>query len=447
MRNLKNCGLLAVILAIILTSCLGDGNYRIDEWYLKNAQIASLTLSSDSIAGLSEVIFTIDQMNGKIFNQDSMPFGTMIDEKVLCNMTFEVGTSGVQLMQQATGDTIFWNGTDSIDFSQPVMFKIYAVDGETTKTYEAQINIHQVNPDSMVWSKFLTIAEGRVFDEMKTMATANLYGVFVRENGAAKLFTSETLVLEFQETALTGFPEDAVFSSITEYDTNFFVITENGEAYTANNWTTWHPVVDAPDLKAILGTVSESHVNHRQSALSCIAEKDGNLKFYVYNSVGWIEGDDVPEDFPATGFSNVSYEIMYYPHLIIASGKDRNGSLTNKAWDTMNGLTWILLTNEKNPFAYSEGASIVRYDNLLFLIGGLDREGNTIDETYFSKDNGVTWNDTIFFPTDYKSRAFSTLTVDKDKYMLLFGGKETRDGNVVNELWRGRINRFGFKED
>ena len=28
--------------------------------------------------------------------------------------------------------------------------------------------------------------------------------------------------------------------------------------------------------------------------------------------------------------------------------------------------------------------------------------------------------------------------------MYLFGGKETNSSNVLNQIWRGRINRLGF---
>jgi hypothetical protein len=79
------------------------------------------------------------------------------------------------------------------------------------------------------------------------------------------------------------------------------------------------------------------------------------------------------------------------------------------------------------------------------MIGGFDVKGDPISETYFSRDNGVTWKDTIFFPADFYARGFATVLVDDDKYMYLFGGKEKKNGNVVNEIWRGRVNRFGFK--
>jgi hypothetical protein len=283
---------------------------------------------------------------------------------------------------------------------------------------------------------------------MQTVEFANSYCVFAKENGNVTLFTSSGLEI-WTEIMLHGFPENAILSSITEYNGKLFVTDNAGKLYLTENQAQWNEAFDydSPTVKSIMGKIQDNTVNHT-SALCCIAWVDDILRFCAYNSEkGWTIGDEVPQDFPVTGFGNITYKIMYLPHLIIASGRDRNGNLTNKAWDTMDGLKWVSLTNEKNLFACSEGSSLARYDNLLFLMGGFGEDENAIVESYFSKDNGVTWNDTIFFPEDYKSRGFLTVTVDNDKYMLLFGGKETKDGNIVNEIWQGRINRFGFKQD
>ena len=65
--------------ALLLSSCLGsdDTQYELS----KDCQILSFSLSNDSIPGLKDVVFTIDQVEGKIFNIDSMPYGTKLDEK------------------------------------------------------------------------------------------------------------------------------------------------------------------------------------------------------------------------------------------------------------------------------------------------------------------------------------------------------------------------------
>ena len=70
--------------ALLLSSCLGSDDTQY-EWS-KDCQILSFSLSNDSIPGLKDVVFTIDQVDGKIFNIDSMPYGTKLDEKVICTV-------------------------------------------------------------------------------------------------------------------------------------------------------------------------------------------------------------------------------------------------------------------------------------------------------------------------------------------------------------------------
>ena len=70
-------------------------------------------------------------------------------------------------MQEAISDTLsYWNLEDSLDFSKPVKFVNTLWDGQTTKTYIAQVNIHQVVPDSMVWGVYKEgITDGAVKEE------------------------------------------------------------------------------------------------------------------------------------------------------------------------------------------------------------------------------------------------------------------------------------------
>ena len=89
--------------ALLLSSCLGsdDTQYELS----KDCQILSFSLSNDSIPGLKDVVFTIDQVDGKIFNIDSMPYGTKLDEKVICTVKLASTVYTCQVMQEAISDT------------------------------------------------------------------------------------------------------------------------------------------------------------------------------------------------------------------------------------------------------------------------------------------------------------------------------------------------------
>lgn len=88
-----------------------ESYYEVD----KNTQIKTFSLTSDSVSALAKVAFTIDQINGRIMNLDSMEYGTKIG-RVICNMTYGSYAKEIKVMAEAKGDTVSYNAADSIDF-------------------------------------------------------------------------------------------------------------------------------------------------------------------------------------------------------------------------------------------------------------------------------------------------------------------------------------------
>ena len=124
--------------------------------------------------------------------------------------------------------------------------------------------------------------------------------------------------------------------------------------------------------------------------------------------------------------------------------------MTNAAWGTMDGLGWALLTDaESSYFETREGVMLTKYDSKLFMIGGITSSGKASKEIYTSEDNGVTWNlqDTlIVLPNTYGARGYASIYVDKEQFMYILGGKTSNNSNVLDQIWRGRINRLAFKD-
>ncbi|MDR0744110.1 MAG: DUF6242 domain-containing protein [Tannerella sp.] len=457
MGKIKFCGLLIVGLAFLMSSCLGNDDTTIDDWNLGNAQISTFSLSNDSIEGLSDVVFTIDQLNGKIYNRDSMPYGTVIDEKVICSISYEFGALGTIFVSSETGDTVYWNGSDSVDFSSPVLITVYPYDGVSTKTYEAWINIHQVNPDSMVWELYSGLIPGKSFSEMKILSYNDSYYMYAKDPSGfgtgveCKLYRSETSdMVKWEQIPLTGMPENTVLSRMTEYESFLYTFTTDGELYRSADGRSWSQVEDVPYIQVLIGSIPEIKTGG-SPVLSGISKVDETLRFVVMNeNMEWQTGTVVPASFPLSGFDALNYEAMYYPYLSISGGRDSEDHLSGMTWSTMNGLSWISITNEQSGFSSREGPVFFSYDDTLFyLIGGLDASGAALKDVYYSKDRGVTWwQDTVhIMPEDYSARGFSSVIIDKDNFILLFGGKVGKDTNILNELWRGRINRLGFRKD
>lgn len=446
--------------ALVLSSCLKSEDITSIE-LVKNCQIASFKLSSDSISGLDTVKFTIDQLTGRIFNIDSLPYGTEI-EKVYCTITAasSYALAGIEVSPYAYPDSTYYlsNLSDSIDFSAPVKFVVHAYDQVTTKVYMAQVNIHQVVPDSMVWSMYANPMIGIAVKEQKVVAYdydgSENYFMYVKPAGSDEpyqlYYAPVSAPKDWQPLSLTGLPSDGLLiSQLTEYDDALYVPAANGTLYRSEDGLTWGVVENTPSVKYLLGSVKQG--TKQPSALATIVDQEGTLLFYAMNEdKEWIAGDAVPEEFPLTRFSNLQYAAMYHEYLMTAGGRTANNQVVNTTWATMDGLSWVMMASNNARFTEREGAMVVPYDDKLFLIGGFDASNKALKDMYQSIDYGISWSladSMVVLPADYEARGFSSILVDKENFVNIFGGKSSDGSNDLNQLWRGRINRLIPKEE
>ncbi|MDR0756622.1 MAG: DUF6242 domain-containing protein [Tannerella sp.] len=438
-----------------MSSCLGNDGTELEEWSLSNCQISTFSMSCDSISGLSAVKFTIDQINGLIFNKDSLPYGTNVNFKVICTVTYAIGAiTSVEVHQKAIDKKEYWNGTDSLDFSDEVIFYIISYNGKEAKSYTAKLNVHQQNPNLMEWSRDASPLPVSGATDRKVILYGDSYRMYARGANSYELYQSPVPdANNWTRAPLTGLPDKTAFtlSQMTEYEGNLYLPSPDGALYRSADGQDWTKMDDAPEIAALLGAVGEGTELGRPSALATIIRDDGKWLFAAMNVSGqWQQGTETPGVFPVAGFASNSYKQMYYSHLTVVAGKDRHGALSNRCWDTMDGLAWICLTGSgKDYFAQREGPMLADYDGKLYLTGGIDASNQGLSDIYTSADKGVTWSlaDSLtFLPETYKGRGFASILVNKDNFMLLFGGKERSEANMLDELWRGRINRLGYKD-
>lgn len=449
---------LTTCLAMALSSCLKTEDEIVIE-LTKNCQIKSFTLSSDSVSGLSSVKFTIDQLTGRIFNLDSMPYGTKI-EKVVC--TIEVASSydvaGVEVSPYALPDSTYYLSSlsDSIDFSAPVKITVHAYDGMTTKTYIAQVNIHQVNPDTMIWAEAANPMLPVAVRAQKTVETnfegkASYFSYVEPVNGDGYQLYQAAVSdpTQWTQLSLSGLPADSVqLLQMTYYNNVLYVAAGNGTLYRSTDGQNWSVVEGAPTVRVLFGEIKAGI--RQQAVLAAAADNEGTLVFCTMNEEGeWTTGISVPETFPASGFTTLQYESMHYQYLMVVGGRSIENQLLNTTWTTSNGLAWERLASGTKSFTQREGAMATHYDEQLYLIGGLDADQKGLKDMYRSIDYGVTWtlvDSMLVLPEEFEGRGFASIIVDQTNFINLFGGKTSREGNDINQLWRGRINRLIPKE-
>lgn len=147
------CLMLSVVLS--LTSCLKGNDEEVDISQYDDMAITSFTLSavnkyttttaSDGTETVSKTtlnvglpVFSIDQYNHKIFN--NVPLAAECDLKhVLITVTTK--RNGQIGIKSLTSDSVFtYVYTDSIDFSQPREFRVYALNGSGFRAYQVTVN-------------------------------------------------------------------------------------------------------------------------------------------------------------------------------------------------------------------------------------------------------------------------------------------------------------------
>ena len=454
---MRNNGLRSVLVgclaALTLSSCLKDETRRTTpEWREKNCQIASFSLKNDSIKGLDQVVFTIDQLRGEIYNTDSMPYGTKINRKVVCQIAYDdaVSPSLVEFEPEATGKRVSGRDADSIDFSRPVRIYITSYDRTEAKTYTVRLNVHQQDPDSMSWLQTMPLLGRGSIVEERVLSDAGTYRLFARTADGLLAYRSAD-ALTWTTLTVAGLPAGKTLraAEATLFRHTYYIHSTDGTLYRSADGATWTAVAGAPTIVRLLGAVDTVTYGTRAVALAAIVRSGDALRFASMDASGsWTTGDAVPTAFPTEGFGSTSFEAAHRSHLLIVGGRRRDGSLTNLAWETIDGRTWVCLNeNTASGLPAMEGAAVTMYGGAIFLVGGLNAAGTASRTLYLSTDRGATWIAAVHKlqpPAEFVARGYATAVVTSNGYLILVGGRASRDGQMKDELWRGRINRLGY---
>lgn len=126
-----------------------------------SAKTGNDTIVVNTVTG-SNYKMTIDHLNQRIYNVTPLPVGT--DAKhVICTVSARNG--GLVALKSATSDTLRWHSsTDSVDFSVPRTFRVYAANGIDTRDYTVTLNVSEdagvsfewqlvKTDDSLVWTE------------------------------------------------------------------------------------------------------------------------------------------------------------------------------------------------------------------------------------------------------------------------------------------------------
>ena len=207
----------------------------------------------------SEYPFTIDQINRTIENKDSFPVGTYID-KVVTSITYDSGTGILVYRPKGSSNDTIWSSTDSIDFTEPLQFKVYMYSGSMGRPYTVKLNVHQMEPDTIAWKDFtdLSFSEHVSLDKQTALSVDKNIYVFGESNGSTSVwYTTTSSGNPSQWTELTSsVPADIITESAKVWNGKMLPLTTNWKDSTrlrTAKWDTstaaWNGQATAPQLQ------------------------------------------------------------------------------------------------------------------------------------------------------------------------------------------------------
>ncbi len=140
---------------VLFSSCLNN-NQGVESGELSgNAQIYTINISSSKDADrvLTRTKFTIDQLENKIYNKETLPYLFSIDSiklSITGNENYQFGKVVLYLKDKDT--SYVWNQKDSVSFKRLAAIETQAANGKTTKKYEFTANIYQSDPYVLNWT-------------------------------------------------------------------------------------------------------------------------------------------------------------------------------------------------------------------------------------------------------------------------------------------------------
>lgn len=431
MKKSKILVFLSVVL-MALTSCLGDPE---EVTYYDDAAISSFSLTSiprtvhtttkagkDStyVASMNATgyKFTIDHNAGLVFNADSLPVGCNAS-KVIASVTALNG--GYVLMKKIDSDTIvYYNTTDTIDFSKPRTFRILANSGEWYKEYKAEVRVHKENGDSVYWTSHETNAAFANLENIKAAALGSKMMAWGVEDGKMKMYATENTDGESWNEVSTPLSASA---TVVGNEKMLFAYSD-GAVYSTDNALAWTKMSEQAGI-ASLAFATDAEVYAITTDKKIIVSRDGGAS--------WAEDamDDNADLLPTrdiTGMQTIVRTNNDITRVVMIGNRnvatDKNAMVWTKVIDTDNPLgnqPWTTQVNNTDGYHLTPAASplnIIRYGDDLYMLNGDGINASSVRAMtgiYKSQDNAQNWwKDTRFNLPKYLSSSTTSFAMAKD---------------------------------
>ncbi len=381
---------------------------------------------------------TIDQVNNRIYNIDSLDYGSDVDA-----VTVSVGGVGRACYYYLDNPEILyvWTGYDSIDFtpSRGLVFRMISSDGTYNRDYRVQLNVRKVFPDSLLWSQADSTGFTAFREPCAVILNDSVYNFGLDDADALGVVSKSIKGGVWTSPAvLTGIPFAGWSRNVIVYAGKIYAQSGNS-IYGSTNGREW--VEQRSGIKSLIRTDDDGVIWAVDTEGDIIKSTDMSE---------WTKVCVKPEGFPDSAAVAFDYPLATNKKIqrTVLAGLDNDKVSvwtilsTDTVWSQIDAPARTVLR-----LPVMQNLSVIRYDGSLYAFGkGLDgfRQSSDNGITWYwcspyVKNNETSWNRYMQFPKELKGYDGDfSYAVDRLGCIWVM----TSDGQV----WRGAVTRLDKRE-
>lgn len=453
---------LLVVAAMGVTACHNndDDVELTSQCYISSFKLGSVkrTMHTTSSLGVDSTYTTtisastlrmaIDHRAGTITNVDLLLRGAQL-EKVPVTVT-ALGT----VVYASAADTSSWkvySSKDTVDFTQPVIFRVLANDGSGYRDYTATLQVREDEAEGYTWKQLDNISGMANMTSARLVATGSEPFLFTSDANGQCYYGSLVFLKEYmgmptswQLSPCEGLDADCDVTTTVSYSNRFWMSSASGKLFVAYGpafcgnspaGSYWQEV--AQPQKVRLVAASET------ALYGVIRTEDGYTMVTSTDGESWS-----PMAVEGAGFNAPLAGLAYtqtngnHRVLMLADAYDDTTDAPLFSWSLLEGSgeAWILFNDNNSKYALPrwQHPLLLTYNNWLMAMGASDRSGKhkTMYDIFISHDNGLNWKEDSYLsvPLALRGTTAPITATAYGEYVWIIAG---------SQQWLLRYNSYG----
>ena len=452
----------------MFASCLNDNDRDItyyDDTAITAFTLGKLSLRVDSTTkdgkkdsvyyrklDAKNYVFYIDQINKRVYNLDSLPYG--VNQKKIVG-TFSTRNAGVVTLKSLTSDSTAYykNGQDSVDFTSERTFVVYSNSQKYSQKYTVDVRVHKQKPNDFKWNQLATVSAFASLQGLRVANAGSMVLVFGSTGSATVVYGSPIADGKAWAKLVPSFSPDAnAWQNAVSFNGTAYVLS-GGRLWKSDDATSWTDLgVAASAMSRLLGASNAglhllgtdgqlylAKAGTTQIASQALAASSAYLPQQDFNMVVWNHSaSDKTEQVVLLGNRTEAGHAGDSAPVVWGKVFEYGQASSTQKWAYYNSL-------EAEPrLPRMSNLQVVTHGPVLLAVGGAGMGASSsvqaLKDVYVSADGGLSWrtNRIYTMPTDIaKNTTHFAMGADKDNHIWLVCAG-------TGKVWRVRKNSVGW---